>query len=225
MLIDHLPSTAGQKKLIVILRITAVIAGIYQIAFGDLVIGIYIMLATAAIMLPGVFTRNYIKSVPLELELIFSIMVLLQLVIGETIGFYHLVPYYDKFIHFSLPFFVGLIGFLLAYTLHKTGGLRMTTMPLLVIIVLITMGIGATWEIIEYTSDTFLSPHLPFLGHLQGNASETPLVDTMNDLILDMFGGLFGAVLSLRYIRAESMNKNSRLAALMREIARSFGKT
>jgi len=224
MLIDHIPSPTGQKKLIVLLRITAIIAGIYQIVFGDLVIGIYIMLATAAIMLPGLFTRNYIKSVPLELELIFSIMVLLQLVIGETIGFYHLVPFYDKFVHFSLPFFIGLIGFLLAYTLHKTGGLRMTTGPMLFIIVLLTMGIGATWEIIEYTSDTFLSPHITFLGHLQGNASETPLVDTMNDLIFDMFGGIFGAVLSLRYIRAKSRNKNSRLTMLMKEIVNSFSR-
>jgi hypothetical protein len=197
---------------------------LYQIFFGDLVIGLYIMLATAAIMLPGVFTRNHINSVPLQLELIFSIMVFLQLVIGETLGFYHLVPYYDKFIHFSLPFFIGLIGFLLAYTLYKTGGLRMTTLPLIVIIVLVTMGIGAMWEIIEYTSDTFLSPHATSLGRLQGNASESPLSDTMNDLIFDMMGGIFGAVLGLRYIRAESRNKNSRLSILVKEIVSSFSR-
>lgn len=213
-----------EKRLIILLRIVAIIAGLYQILFGELVIGIYIMLAMAALMLPGFFTRNYIRSVPYQLELIFSLMVLLSLVIGETLNFYQLIPYYDKFIHFSLPFFVGLIAFLLAYTMHQTGNLRITNGPLIVIIVLLTMGIGATWEIIEYVSDAFINPYLHVFEQLQGSSTESPLVDTMNDLICDMLGGIFGAILGLRYIKSERNNHSSRLKELVNEIAKNFGR-
>lgn len=213
-----------EKRLIILLRIIAVIAGLYQILFGELVIGIYIMLATGAIMLPGLFTRNYIRSVPYQLELIFSIMILLSLVVGETLDFYRLIPYYDKFIHFSLPFFVGLIAFLLAYTMHQTGNLKITNGPLIIIIVLITMGIGATWEIIEYITDNFINPYVHIFEQLQGSSTESPLVDTMNDLIFDMLGGIFGAVLGLLYIRSERNNHSSRLRELVNEIAKNFGR-
>lgn len=218
-------SQTRENRLIILLRIISIVAALYQIFFGELVIGIYIVLATGAIMLPGFFTRNYIRSVPYELELIFSIMILLSLVIGETLDFYMLIPYYDKFIHFSLPFFVGLIAFLLAYTMYRTGNLRITNGPLIIIIVLITMGIGATWEIIEYVCDVFISPHLNnIFGQLQGSTTESPLVDTMNDLIFDMLGGMFGALLGLRYIESERKNKSSRLKELVNEISQNFGR-
>lgn len=217
-------SSNREKQLVITLRIIAIIAGLYQIFFGELVIGIYIVLAIAAIMLPGIFTRNYIRSVPLQLELIFSCMIMVSLVIGETLNFYQLIPYYDKFVHFSLPFFVGLLGFLFAYTMHQTGKLKITNGLLIIIIVLITMGIGATWEIIEYVTDNFINPYVHIFEKLQGSSTESPLVDTMNDLIFDMLGGIFGAILGLRYIKSEGNNKNSRLKELVGEISKNVGR-
>lgn len=211
-----------RRLFVIALRLVTVIAGIYQIFFGELVIGIYIMIATGAIMLPGLFTRNRIRTVPLELELIFSIMVFIALVVGETLDFYQSIPYYDKFVHFMLPLFIGLTAFLLAYTFHETGGLKMRRVPLLIIVVLVTMGIGAVWEVIEYLYDMLIYPHYHIFEKLQGSTTETPLVDTMNDLIFDMVGGLFGALLALRYIESESKNNNSRLRRLVHEIASNF---
>lgn len=217
-------SLGREKQLIIVLRVIAIIAAVYQIFFGELVIGIYIVLAIAALMLPGFFTRNYIRSVPLQLELIFCIMIIVSLVVGETLNFYQLIPYYDKFVHFSLPFFVGFIAFLLAYTMHETGNLKITNGLLIVIIVLITMGIGATWEIIEYITDHFINPYVHIFEQLQGSPTESPLVDTMNDLICDMLGGIFGAILGLRYIKSERNNHSSRLTELVNEIVSNVGR-
>lgn len=215
-------STQLGNILILLLRLSAILSAAYQIVFGNLVLGIYILLATAALMAPGVFTRNYIRTVPLQIEIIFFLMILLQFVVGETLNLYRTVPYYDKLVHFSLPFMVGLISFLIAYTLDRTGNLKMSTGPLMVIIVLMTLGIGAVWEIIEYLTDVFLNPRLDSLGALQGNFSEPPIVDTMNDLILDVAGGIFGAILGWRYIKNGQAKKSERLSRLVNEIASNF---
>lgn len=211
-----------QLTLVILLRVVSLCAGVYQLILGEFVIGVYILLAMGALLLPKLFTRNHIRSVPLELEMIFSVMVLLALVLGETFNFYQLIPYYDKFIHFSLPLFTGFMGFLLAYTMHVSGGLHMRTVPLIVIIVLVTMGIGATWEIIEYLSDTLIAPHTNIFGHLQGSPTESRIDDTMFDLMFDMLGGIFGALLGLRYIESGRKNKNSRVPALIKEIVSGF---
>jgi hypothetical protein len=45
----------------------------------------------------------------------------------------------------------------------------------------------------------------------------------MNDLIVDTLGGIFGALLALRFIRSEAGDKSSRLTSLTGEIADDFG--
>jgi uncharacterized membrane protein YjdF len=126
------------------------------------------------------------------------------------------VPYYDKLVHFTLPLFLGYISSMLAYTMYVTGNLRMTAAPAFFIIILVTLGIGAVWEIVEYLWDTF------FGTYLQGSLTASPLVDTMNDLIVDTLGGVFGAILAMRYIRAEAGNTDGRLPQLTKEIELGF---
>ncbi len=193
-------SLTRAEKTAVVLRAIILISGLYQLIFGEFVIGLMIMVSLGAIMLPSVFSRGRIKALPLEFELIFFIMIMLQFVIGETLNFYDNVPYYDKLVHFSLPFFMGLISFLFAYTMHVTGKLEMSNGVLIIVLVLMSLGIGAFWEILEYFSDKFLLPHFPQIGNLQGSSTASPLVDTMNDLIADTLGAFFGALLGLRYI-------------------------
>lgn len=216
--------TTPEVILIIVLRIAAILAGIFQVVSGDLVMGVFIFLATGALMAPALFTRNKIRTMPLTIEIIFFMMILLQFVIGETLNLYRVVPYYDKLVHFSLPLMVGLISFIIAYTLHQTGNLRMSTGPLMVIIVLMTLGIGAIWEIIEYLTDVFLNPMFDSLGALQGNFTEPAIVDTMNDLILDVVGGIFGAILGWRYISYSESRKSKRLSNIVEELSSNFKK-
>lgn len=224
MIKNNLIFHSWQKNTVIVLRALIIIAGVYSVFFGNLIIGIYILAALVAIALPAIITRNFIKFIPLEFELLFFIMVLLQLVIGETLQFHHFVPYYDKLVHFSIPAFVGLMGFLLAYTMQKTGNLKITVIPLIFLIVLITLGFGAIWEIIEYLYDAFIVPNIDGLQKAQGNLTESSLIDTMTDLIADVIGGIFGAIIGLRYIKSEQKKENSRLSKLINEIASNFRK-
>ncbi len=200
-----------QKKLVVVLRFIVLVAGVYQIVWGERIVGAAILLSLAVISLPALFTHNLVRSTPLEFELILVAMVTIQYVLGETFNFYD-IPYYDKVVHFILPLFLGYISAILAYTLMATGNLRMSVVPAIFLIVLVTLGIGAIWEIGEYLSDIL------FGTYFQGSHTASPLVDTMNDLIVDTLGGIFGAILALRYIRREQGSKDSRLPELAKEI-------
>lgn len=207
-----------RTKLVAALRMTSIIGGVYDLIFGEPLVGIAILLCVAAISLPSILTRGRIKALPLEIELILFFMVVLQFVIGETLNFYDNVPYFDKLVHFTLPFFLGFLSFLFAFTMQATGNLRMSKVPMVIVLVLITLGIGALWEIVEYLSDVFLGTYL------QGSLTASPLVDTMNDLIADTLGGAFGALLGLRYMTRQAGEKDSRLSALTGELADDYAK-
>lgn len=213
-------SMSRAEKIALVLRFIILATGLYQIIFGEFVIGLMIMVALGAILLPSLFSRGRIKTMPLEFELIFFTMIMLQFVIGETLNFYDNVPYYDKLVHFSLPFFLGLISFLFAYTMQAAGKLEMSNSVLIIVLVFFSLGIGALWEIMEYASDVLLLPHFPQIGNLQGSLTASPLVDTMNDLIADTLGAFFGAFLGLRYMGKHRNDASSK--RLVDEIANNL---
>ena len=87
-------------------------------------VGLAILVALVLITVPSLITGGRIRSIPLDFEFILFIMVMLQLVIGETLNFYDNVNYYDKLVHFALPMLLGYITSILVYTMYVTGNLR-----------------------------------------------------------------------------------------------------
>ena len=122
-----------------------------------------------------------------------------------------------------IPMLLGIIGFLIFYTLYATGRIKTSMTAMIFIIILITLGIGALWEIIEYSSDVFLYSNIPGWHHFQGNAQQDALNDTMTDLIDDMLGAIFGALLGLWVISKESY-REKRLPELVKEVNNSLFK-
>jgi hypothetical protein len=207
-----------RETIVRLMRTIILLTGAYQTLFGEFMVGFAILASLVAITVPSLITRGRIKSLPLDFEYILFIMVMLQFVIGETLNFYENVNYYDKLVHFTLPMLLGYITSVLVYTMYITGNLRMTLAPAMVVIVLVTLGIGAFWEIIEYAADQLLGTYL------QGSLTSPPLIDTMNDLIVDTLGGIFGAVLALRFARSHDPDKRGRLTALTTELNDDYAK-
>lgn len=214
-LVSHIP--AWEKRLSWILESVILLAGMYQIFFGIPILGLFILISFFLILFPRFFTRNYITKFPLEIEILLFVMVILQFILGETLGFYTHVPLYDKFVHYMLPFFVGFVAFLIFYTMHETGRVKCGTGIAILFIILITLGIGALWEIIEYYNDTFIFPMNQW-HHFQGNALEGALPDTMHDLIVDLIGGIFGSLLGLWFLEKSRFKKNKRIDELTQEV-------
>ena len=203
------------------LKIVIFLSGVNQVIFGETGIGILTLFALGLIMVPQFFTRNKVRFIPLEIELFLFVMVFFQLVVGEANDWYTNVPYYDKFVHLLLPMLIGLIGFLLVYTLYYFGKLVAPIWVMVVIMILVSVGIGAIWEIAEYSSDELLYPNIPGWHHFQGSLTEDPLHDTMNDLIADTVGATIGALIGAWYI--SKAQEKHRVGELMTEIGAQYG--
>ncbi len=213
----HIPK--WEKIFAYILEAIIFATAVLQIMFNNWTVGVLTLLALAAILFPKVMTRKLVIHIPLEVEILLFLMVILQLVVGESLGFYAHIPYYDKLVHYMLPFFVGVVAFLIYYTMYQTGRIKTSTGAAVLIIILITLGVGALWEIIEYFSDIFIYPYVPNWHHFQGNLVEDPWRDTMNDLVTDFLGGIFGSILCLWFLEKSRFKKGKRIKELTSELA------
>ena len=94
------------------LRIFLILFGIYEIIFGFPVYGIVILIAVFLILLPAILTCQHL-FIPLELEILFLVIILLEYVIANSLSFYSRFGYYDKFQHTMIPAITSFMGMLL----------------------------------------------------------------------------------------------------------------
>jgi hypothetical protein len=138
------------------MRIFPLVAGIYITLFGGVngaerIFGILILVALAIINAPAFITRNRIRALPIEIELLLLAMVLFELVGGDALGLYVKIPYYDNFMHFMLPLYIALIGMMFVYTMYFYGRLKASLTEMAILIVVVTIGFGGLLEMGEYT--------------------------------------------------------------------------
>ncbi len=168
--------------------------------------GILALLALSALLAPWFFTKNRICVVPVDIEILFLIVIFFELIVADAYSFYSRVPYYDKFMHLLISSIVGLVGMMIIYTFYALGKLQASTGVMFTLIVLITMGMGAGLEMAEYFYDQALYPvighYLP-TGLTQGSMVASPLADTMEDLFIDTLGGILGAAVGIILIKRE----------------------
>lgn len=179
-----------------ILRIFLISFGIYEIFSGYAVFGIIILLAVFLVLLPAILTRQHL-FIPLELEILLLIVVLFEYVIADSLGFYVKFDYYDKFQHTMIPAVISFMGMLIVYIGYLLDKFRASYFMMWIIIVFVTIGLGATLEVIEYTYDFAVGPATNFVfskGMLtQGSAVFDAYHDTMIDMIFDIVGAIIGA--------------------------------
>lgn len=178
----------------------------YQVLLGEVFFGFLALLALTILLVPRFFTKNKICVVPVDIEILFLIVIFFELILADAYSFYSRVPYYDKFMHLLISFIVGLVGMVIIYTFYALGKLQASTGVMFALIVLITMGLGAGLEMGEYFYDQILYPLIgPYLptGLTQGSMVASPLADTMEDLFVDTLGGILGAAIGIILIKRE----------------------
>lgn len=215
------PNASGVLiKIVWFLRISLFIFGLLEIFTGEKLLGLAILLSVLFLIAPSFFTRSRITDIPLEIEFLLFIIVFFHLIVGGTEDFYGKISYYDNILHFIFPFIISVIGFTITYALFKAGKLRVSTISMIMIVIIVTLGIGAIWEIIEYGNDQLLLPHIDEWQRAQGSSPADANQDTMTDLVNDLLGGVVGAIVASRYVLEAKYNK--RLRELLQEIAKHF---
>lgn len=108
-------------------------------------------------------------------------LILILHILGNVLGWYYTIPYFDTLMHFLGGFWIAMIS---AYLIKKYAKDLFEQHRLMEIIFLIgiTMTIGFVWEFYEFLADTFIFNEI-FL--MRQSAT-----DTITDLTADFFGVL-----------------------------------
>lgn len=138
------------------------------------------------IILPSILKRKYKFYYPLGLDVLVSIFIFISLFLGSVQDYYEKFPLLDGLLHFKSGILLGILGFILVYTLNANSNNKVNLSPIFISIFAITfsMGLSVVWEIYEYTIDT-----------LWGfTTQESGLPDTMGDLITNTAGALIVSI-------------------------------
>lgn len=180
-----------------IILLAGAIGAIWNQQWFNAVIIIGIIFIT---LLPLVLAKSFDFVIPHEFNLITIGFVFASLFLGEVHGYYTKFWWWDIVLHTSSGFLLGMIGFLLVYVLNETEQIQLSMRPGFVAFFafLFALGMGALWEIIEFSFDTVFDMNMqkPMLG------DNTGLTDTMWDLIVDALGALVISILGYGYLKA-----------------------
>jgi len=150
---------------------------------------------------PMIVSKSYKINLPIEIDLLITVLLYLHFVLGEYSHFYIKFAWWDILLHWGNSIILGLIGFIFAYALLITS--KMETKPILASIFALSFSvfIGVLWEIFEFFMDYFFGFTMQKSG----------LVDTMTDLMVDVGGALAVSVAGFFYMRKKKEGLFSRI--------------
>jgi hypothetical protein len=133
-------------------------------------------------------------QLPRAYDAAFMVALTLQAV-GEALGAYDALPWFDVVAHFSLPFFLAptlYIALARADVVPDPKDASTTRHYVGIFVVSFALGValGGIWEIWEWVSD-----------HSFGSSLQLGLDDTVGDLVADTAGSLCGALLLVCWAR------------------------
>lgn len=149
---------------------------------------------------PVILGKRFQVFIPPEFEFLATVFVFGSLFLGEVRGYYLKFWWWDILLHTASGFLLGIVGFLLVYVLNEKEEIRIDMTPGFVALFafMFSLGMGALWEIFEFSMDSFFGMNMqkPMLGDPSG------LTDTMWDLIVDAVGALIISLLGFSYLKA-----------------------
>lgn len=148
------------------------------------------------------FLKRYKLDIPDFIYIIFILFCMAHFFLGEILGFFVKVSWWDNLLHTFSGCMIALLSFSLINLLNKTNGkdFKLNIWFASIFAFALTLAIGALWEIYEFASDMLFESNMQraYVSTMSGRGE--PLVgmaaleDTMNDLILDAVGGLIVCV-------------------------------
>lgn len=175
--------------LIKIMLLSIIIFDIINAKYSQLFIT---SLTLVLLLIPSLFRRKYDAIIPLEIEILIVIFIFGTLFLGEIHNYYELYEYWDVYLHTLSGILLGLLGFVIVYSIIETNTTNNLT-PFFVALFTFSFAvmIGVIWEIFEFSMDIFFGL----------NMQKSGLIDTMTDLIVDSIGALIVAITSYFYMK------------------------
>ncbi len=174
---------------------------------GEYLFSILLVFSVILSLIPSLVERSYRVTLPFELDLLITLSIFLNTFMGEGMDFYQKVRLYDKALHVYGSAVVGLLAFVVVYTLNYTRKVRLSLPFIGFFTVTFAMAMGGIWEIMEFAVD-----------NLFDKTTQDGLDDTMWDLINDLLGGLITAAIGMLYVRYSNPDTRKRLAMPLGEV-------
>ena len=156
-----------------------------------------------ALFLVVSFTPLFLKKLDLDIPdfvyIIFILFCMAHFFLGEILGFFALIKWWDALLHTFSGMLITLLSFSVINLLNKANGdgfkLNIGFACLFAFSIAIT--IGVVWEIVEFVADSWfgLNMQRAYESTVSGARGEAfvgqgALKDTMKDLILDALGAI-----------------------------------
>lgn len=170
------------------------------------------------LLAPQLLKKWFRINVPLGLYIIIALFAFNALVLGDALNFYGRYPWWDSVLHFHSGIILSFVGLWLIYLIMEKNSkyIYLNKYFLSLFIIMFSLGMGALWEIGEYTCDGIFhtnsqqymkttsgtmisSQDIPLQGH-------DALTDTIKDLALDLGGAV--VVAAYGFVRHEKFKKN-----------------
>jgi len=159
-------------------------------------------------LVPSYITSKTRVIVPAVIQTMFVVFTFLAMYFGEILSYYEKYAWWDVMLHSTSGFMLGLMGFLLLYSLNEDRRVffHMNTFCVMLFAFCFALACGAVWEIFEFAGDFFLGMNMQksvyvtdvneLAQHVNrfGRYMDPGLLDTMKDLIVDSIGALAAVV-------------------------------
>ena len=138
------------------------------------------------VLSPSLLKKKFNLFLPFELDLLIGIFIFITLFLGSLQNYYERFPLLDGIIHFKSGLLLGILSFIIIYTINISRRKIIILSPLFISIfaVSFSMSISVIWEIYEYFVDMYLG----------FNMQESGLQDTMGDLIVNTLGAIIVSI-------------------------------
>lgn len=173
-------------------------AGMFSIVVAGVATGNLTWVPAALVSLvisevPSLLRRDLKIVLPVELNL-WIVLALFLHVIGGVSGFYDNLPGWDHITHAMSSSLIAALGFVFVVALDMyVESIYLPRGFLALFIVMFTMAMGVSWELMEYVLD-----------EATGSGMQYSLSDTMMDILFDSFAGFVVAAYGAYYLRHTS---------------------
>ncbi len=180
------------------LKGTLVVGFVSMFWQGQYQSAVEILVILAITMLPILLGKRFSVRIPHGFETLAVIFVFMSLFLGEVYSYYTIYWWWDLVLHSGSAFLLGILGFLLVFVLNEKEDIDLDLNPnfMALFAFMFAMGIGAIWEIFEFSMDQIFNL----------NMQKSGLVDTMWDLIVDAIGALIISLLGWGYIKTREVD-------------------
>jgi len=188
---DVTPQDKANRIFLLLIRLSlfgAIIFALFSERWLVFFVSFFTLILT---FIPRIFEETYKIDLPVEFEVITVLFIYGSLFLGEVHGYYTRFWWWDLALHTGSAIAFGFIGFTVLYILYKTEKIEGSALIIALFSFFFAIGIGALWEIFEFTVDVTFGLNLQKSG----------LLDTMSDLIVDSIGALIASVSGYLYLK------------------------